>query len=267
MAGRILTLSSAILPSRNAIVGDLSCGAQAYRFAGEAEIETLDQFRHSLGSHLETVALAQTAKDSWLQIGDTALIGKLAEEAFETGWSDDSSSDSRTFLFIPGQAALLSRNPSHSQRPRPRIGRSRVWSPSMKQVASVCLVNIRSTTRARCLVQVLGSRPAENVTLQALVRKAGLSATCDKRATQGLTWPVHVNAQRRSTLRRLVCDRWNPVTLLANQVERHAYPESVQIRVESELQLTIRELRSRGSGASLDVREGSMLAMTLLPGA
>ena len=39
------------------------------------------------------------------------------------------------------------------------------------------------------------------------------------------------------------------------------------IRVESELQLTIRELRSRGSGASLDVREGSMLAMTLLPGA
>jgi len=40
--------------------------------------------------------------------------------------------------------------------------------------------------------------------------------------------PVHVNAQRRSTLLRLVCDRWNPVTLLANQVERHAYPESVQ---------------------------------------
>jgi hypothetical protein len=26
-------------------------------------------------------------------------------------------------------------------------------------------------------------------------------------------------------LLRLVCDRWNPVTLLANQVERHAYPE------------------------------------------
>src|SRR5450631_3686988 len=82
--------------------------------------------------------------------------------------------------------------------------------------------------------------------MQAPVREASLSATCDKRATQGLTWPVHVNAQRRSTLRRLVCDRWNPVTLL-------------------ELQLTIRELRSRGSGASLDVREGSMLAMTLLP--
>ena len=39
------------------------------------------------------------------------------------------------------------------------------------------------------------------------------------------------------------------------------------IRVESELQLTIRELCSRGSGASLDAREGSMLAMTLLPGA
>jgi hypothetical protein len=41
-------------------------------------------------------------------------------------------------------------------------------------------------------------------------------------------WPVLVNAQGRSTLRTLVCDRWNPVTLLANQVERHAYPESVQ---------------------------------------
>ena len=39
------------------------------------------------------------------------------------------------------------------------------------------------------------------------------------------------------------------------------------IRLESELQLTIRELRSQGFGASLDVREGSMLAMTLLPGA
>src|SRR6516165_12422852 len=38
----------------------------------------------------------------------------------------------------------------------------------------------------------------------------------------------HVNARRRSTLRRLVCDRWNAVTLLANQVERHACPESVQ---------------------------------------
>jgi hypothetical protein len=44
-------------------------------------------------------------------------------------------------------------------------------------------------------------------------------------------------------------------------------PRIRPIRVESELQLTIRELRSRGSGASLDVREGSMLAMTLLPGA
>ena len=39
------------------------------------------------------------------------------------------------------------------------------------------------------------------------------------------------------------------------------------IRVESELQLTIRESRSRGFGASLDVREDSMLARTLLPGA
>ena len=39
------------------------------------------------------------------------------------------------------------------------------------------------------------------------------------------------------------------------------------IRVESELQLTIRELRSRGSGASLDVPESSMLPKTLFPGA
>ena len=39
------------------------------------------------------------------------------------------------------------------------------------------------------------------------------------------------------------------------------------IRVESELQVTIRESRSRGSGASLDVREGSMLPKTSLPGA
>jgi hypothetical protein len=65
----------------------------------------------------------------------------------------------------------------------------------------------------------------------------------------------------------LVCDRWNPVTLLANQVERHAYPESVQIRVESELRFTVRESQSQGFGASLDAPEGSMLPKTLLPGA
>lgn len=39
------------------------------------------------------------------------------------------------------------------------------------------------------------------------------------------------------------------------------------IGVESELQLTARESQSQGSDASLDVPEGSMLAMTLLPGA
>jgi len=39
------------------------------------------------------------------------------------------------------------------------------------------------------------------------------------------------------------------------------------IRVESELRLTVRESQSQGFGAPLDVREGSMLAMTLLPGA
>ena len=38
-------------------------------------------------------------------------------------------------------------------------------------------------------------------------------------------------------------------------------------RVESELRLTVRESQSQGFGASLDVREGSMLATTLLPGA
>jgi hypothetical protein len=54
---------------------------------------------------------------------------------------------------------------------------------------------------------------------------------------------------------------------LANQVERHAYPESVQIRVESELRFTARELQSQGSGASLDVPESSMPAKTSLPGA
>ena len=41
-------------------------------------------------------------------------------------------------------------------------------------------------------------------------------------------WPVHVNAQRRSTLRTLVCDRWNPGYPPANQVERYEYRESVQ---------------------------------------
>jgi len=44
-------------------------------------------------------------------------------------------------------------------------------------------------------------------------------------------------------------------------------PRIRPIRVESELRLTARELRSRGSGASLDVREDSMPVMTLLPGA
>src|SRR5260370_42621969 len=59
-------------------------------------------------------------------------------------------------------------------------------------------------------------------------------------------WPVHVNAQRRSTLRRLVCDRWNPVTLLANQVERHAYPQSVQFASSPSCGL---QFANRGYGA------------------
>jgi enamine deaminase RidA (YjgF/YER057c/UK114 family) len=41
----------------------------------------------------------------------------------------------------------------------------------------------------------------------------------------------------------------------------------MNIFVTSGASFTARELRSRGSGASLDVREGSMPAMTLLPGA
>ena len=47
-------------------------------------------------------------------------------------------------------------------------------------------------------------------------------------------------------------------------------PRTRRIRaiwVESELRLTARESRSRGSGASLDAPEGSMLPKTLLPGA
>jgi hypothetical protein len=39
------------------------------------------------------------------------------------------------------------------------------------------------------------------------------------------------------------------------------------IRVESELQLTVRESQSQGFGASLDVPESSMLPKTLFPGA
>ena len=46
-----------------------------------------------------------------------------------------------------------------------------------------------------------------------------------------------------------------------------AYAESVAIRVESELRLTVRESQSQGFGASLDVPESSRLAKTLLPGA
>jgi hypothetical protein len=40
--------------------------------------------------------------------------------------------------------------------------------------------------------------------------------------------PVHVNAQRRSTLRRLVGDRWNSVIFLAKQVEQRAHAEFAQ---------------------------------------
>ena len=80
---------------------------------------------------------------------------------------------------------------------------------------------------------------------------------------------THCSRQRTTKihLRRLVCDRWNPVILLANQVKRHAYPESVPIRVEAELRLTVRESQSQGFGASLDALEGSTLPKTLLQGA
>jgi hypothetical protein len=42
---------------------------------------------------------------------------------------------------------------------------------------------------------------------------------------------------------------------------------NIQLWSDLELQLTVRESQSRGSGASLDVPEGSMLPTTLLPGA
>lgn len=64
----------------------------------------------------------------------------------------------------------------------------------------------------------------------------------------------------------IVCDQWNAI-LLANQVERHAYPESVQFASSPGLPLTVRESQLQGFGASLDVREGSMPARTSLPGA
>jgi len=40
--------------------------------------------------------------------------------------------------------------------------------------------------------------------------------------------PAHVNAQRSSTLRRLVGDRWDSVIFLANQVEHRAHAEFAQ---------------------------------------
>ena len=42
---------------------------------------------------------------------------------------------------------------------------------------------------------------------------------------------------------------------------------SIMLRPKSELRLTDRESQSRGCGASLDVREGSMLPKTSSPGA
>ena len=62
----------------------------------------------------------------------------------------------------------------------------------------------------------------------------------------------------------LVCEirlQFSPINWRPRTRRIHA------IRVESELQLTIRESQSQGFGASLDAPEGSMLPKTLLPGA
>ena len=54
---------------------------------------------------------------------------------------------------------------------------------------------------------------------------------------------------------------------LRTKVRRFAMGVALQHGSLSGTAVTIRELRSRGPGVPLDVREGSMLPKTLLPGA
>ena len=68
-----------LLPSR----------AQSHRLAREAELETLEQFGHGLRLHLKGVPSAQTSQRGRIELGDTPQIGKLTEEALETGWRND----------------------------------------------------------------------------------------------------------------------------------------------------------------------------------
>ena len=69
----------------------------------------------------------------------------------------------------------------------------------------------------------------------------------------------------------LICSRKQTTKIcladLASQVDRHAYPESVQYASSPERRFTVRESQSQDFGASLDAPEGSMLLKTLLPGA
>jgi hypothetical protein len=61
----------------------------------------------------------------------------------------------------------------------------------------------------------------------------------------------------------------NPPTLAVMGFDPLLAPTKQRVviasRCESELQLTVRESRSRGSGAPLDVPESSRLATTLFP--
>jgi hypothetical protein len=68
---------------------NLPTGAQRHPIAREAELKTLEQFGHALRHHLKGVPCAQTSQRGRLDVGDTAQIGKLAEEALEPGWRND----------------------------------------------------------------------------------------------------------------------------------------------------------------------------------
>src|SRR5512135_153577 len=82
------------------------------------------------------------------------------------------------------------------------------------------------------------------------------------RLAQRVPYPVHVNAQRRSTMQRLLVTGGMPLPY--SPIKRNTRTRRIRvIRIESEVRLTVRESQSQGFGAWLDVREGSRPATTL----
>ena len=83
-----------------------SSGVPVHRESGAENALTI---RDSLGFHFQAITLTQTAHNSGLNIGDTAHVRKLAEEALKASWSNDLEDAGRFVTGVPECMPLVAR--------------------------------------------------------------------------------------------------------------------------------------------------------------